>query len=197
VRESRPPGSVRGVLSNGHPYRDSGCGEVMCMGAERDEGFNWHTLQRFIAGYQPPTKPVPARNGTYAPSPRRLATKSSGEIASGAKQERAERKKVLALAQARKVDVILVTELTRWGRSARFAARSLTCFKFRFVSSPHTTSQGTKKLAIACSRPLLHAFALWMSPTTFQAPSGCFFQTVTYVPFSVAVLPVLSLVANS
>src|SRR6476660_9330266 len=22
VRESRPPGSVRGVLSNGHPYRD-------------------------------------------------------------------------------------------------------------------------------------------------------------------------------
>jgi putative DNA-invertase from lambdoid prophage Rac len=44
------------------------------------------------------------------------------EIASGAKQERPERKKVLALAQARKVDVILVTELTRWGGSARFAA---------------------------------------------------------------------------
>ena len=40
------------------------------------------------------------------------------EIASGEKQERAERKKVLALAQARKVDVILVTELTSWGRSA-------------------------------------------------------------------------------
>ena len=38
------------------------------------------------------------------------------EIASRAKQERAERKKVLALAQARKVDVILVTELIRWGR---------------------------------------------------------------------------------
>ena len=61
------------------------------------------------------------------------------EIASGAKQERAERKKVLALAQARKVDVILVTELTRWGRSARFAARSLTCFSF--VSSPHLNSK--------------------------------------------------------
>ncbi len=39
------------------------------------------------------------------------------ETASGAKDERAERKAVLALAQARKVDVILVTELTRWGRS--------------------------------------------------------------------------------
>ena len=60
------------------------------------------------------------------------------EIASGAKQERAERKKVLALAQARKVDVILVTELTG---SARFAARSLTCFKFRFVSSPPYTKK--------------------------------------------------------
>lgn len=39
------------------------------------------------------------------------------ETASGAKDERAERKKVLALAQARNIDVILVTELTRWGRS--------------------------------------------------------------------------------
>ena len=53
-------------------------------------------------------------------------------MAPGPKQERAERKKVLALAQARKVDVILVTELTRWGRSARFAARSLTCLNFRY-----------------------------------------------------------------
>ncbi len=39
------------------------------------------------------------------------------ETASGAKNERTERKKVLALAQARNIDVILVTELTRWGRS--------------------------------------------------------------------------------
>ena len=39
------------------------------------------------------------------------------ETASGAKNERTERKKVLALAQARNIDVILATELTRWGRS--------------------------------------------------------------------------------
>ena len=38
------------------------------------------------------------------------------ETASGAKEDRAARKELLALAQARKVDVILVTELTRWGR---------------------------------------------------------------------------------
>ena len=39
------------------------------------------------------------------------------ETASGVKDERTERKKVLALAQARDIDAILVTELTRWGRS--------------------------------------------------------------------------------
>lgn len=39
------------------------------------------------------------------------------ETASGAKEGRQQRKEILALAQARKLDIILVTELTRWGRS--------------------------------------------------------------------------------
>lgn len=39
------------------------------------------------------------------------------ETASGSKDGRKERQKILALAQARKLDIILVTELTRWGRS--------------------------------------------------------------------------------
>jgi putative DNA-invertase from lambdoid prophage Rac len=39
------------------------------------------------------------------------------ETGSGAKLDRAECKKVMALAQARQVDAILVTELSRWGRS--------------------------------------------------------------------------------
>ena len=39
------------------------------------------------------------------------------ETASGAKDDRAERKRVMALAQARQIEVILVSELTRWGRS--------------------------------------------------------------------------------
>ena len=47
------------------------------------------------------------------------------ETASGAKDDRGERKEVLALAQARKVDVILVTELTRWGRSMLDLFRTL------------------------------------------------------------------------
>lgn len=39
------------------------------------------------------------------------------ETASGTKDSRKERQDILALAQARKLDIILVTELTRWGRS--------------------------------------------------------------------------------
>ncbi len=39
------------------------------------------------------------------------------ETASGANNNRPERAKVLALAQGRKIDAVLVTELSRWGRS--------------------------------------------------------------------------------
>jgi DNA invertase Pin-like site-specific DNA recombinase len=39
------------------------------------------------------------------------------ETGSGAKLDRFERKKVMALAQGRYIDAVLVTELSRWGRS--------------------------------------------------------------------------------
>lgn len=39
------------------------------------------------------------------------------ETGSGSKLDRAERKKIMSLAQARKIDCVLVTELSRWGRS--------------------------------------------------------------------------------
>ena len=39
------------------------------------------------------------------------------EYISGSKDDRPERSKVLKLAQARQIDLILVTELSRWGRS--------------------------------------------------------------------------------
>lgn len=39
------------------------------------------------------------------------------ETASGSKDGRKERQEILALAQARKIEIVLVTELTRWGRS--------------------------------------------------------------------------------
>lgn len=39
------------------------------------------------------------------------------ETGSGVRVDRAERRKVMALAQTREIDAILVTELSRWGRS--------------------------------------------------------------------------------
>lgn len=39
------------------------------------------------------------------------------ETASGVRHDRVERRKVLALAQRREIDTVLVTELSRWGRS--------------------------------------------------------------------------------
>jgi putative DNA-invertase from lambdoid prophage Rac len=39
------------------------------------------------------------------------------ETASGVRLDRVERRKVMALAQARRIDAVVVTELTRWGRS--------------------------------------------------------------------------------
>ena len=39
------------------------------------------------------------------------------EVGSGAKNDRLERKKITELARARSIDIILVSELTRWGRS--------------------------------------------------------------------------------
>jgi putative DNA-invertase from lambdoid prophage Rac len=41
------------------------------------------------------------------------------ETASGASSHRAARNKIIALAQAREIDAILVTELSRWGRSTQ------------------------------------------------------------------------------
>ena len=47
------------------------------------------------------------------------------ETASGDRDDRTERKKVLAMAQGRLIDAILVTELTRWGRSTMDLLRTL------------------------------------------------------------------------
>lgn len=47
------------------------------------------------------------------------------EVASGAKDQRPERKKIMVLAQRRVIDAILVTELTRWGRSTLDLVQSI------------------------------------------------------------------------
>jgi putative DNA-invertase from lambdoid prophage Rac len=47
------------------------------------------------------------------------------ETASGADNGRSERAKVLALARAREIDAVLVTELSRWGRSTQDLVQTL------------------------------------------------------------------------
>jgi DNA invertase Pin-like site-specific DNA recombinase len=56
------------------------------------------------------------------------------EIASGLRLDRAERRKVLALAQRREIDVVLVTELSRWGRSTTDLLATLRELEVRRVS---------------------------------------------------------------
>lgn len=56
------------------------------------------------------------------------------ETASGTKNDRAERAKVMKLAQAGKIDVILVTEMSRWGRSTADLLSTLDTLQARKVS---------------------------------------------------------------
>ncbi len=56
------------------------------------------------------------------------------ETASEVRHDRAERRKVLALAQRRKLDAVLVTELSRWGRSTTDLLATLRELEARRVS---------------------------------------------------------------
>jgi DNA invertase Pin-like site-specific DNA recombinase len=56
------------------------------------------------------------------------------ETASGTKDNRPERKKILALAQTRAIDLILVSELSRWGRSLSDLVRTVELLQGRSVS---------------------------------------------------------------
>ena len=56
------------------------------------------------------------------------------ETASGMKLDRAERRKIMALAQARHIDAVLVTELSRWGRSTTDLLATLKELEARRVS---------------------------------------------------------------
>lgn len=56
------------------------------------------------------------------------------ETASGVRLDRSERKRVLALVQRREIDAVLVTELSRWGRSTTDLLTTLKDLEARRVS---------------------------------------------------------------
>ena len=67
------------------------------------------------------------------------------ETASGAKNDRVERKKVMALAQGREIDAILVTELSRWGRSTQDLVQTLDPAALALDGAMHgTEKKGTQ-----------------------------------------------------
>ena len=62
------------------------------------------------------------RKGIFGPSQSVRATRIVAmfkETASGAGNARPERARVLAMARAREIDAVLVTELRRWGRGTQ------------------------------------------------------------------------------
>ena len=58
------------------------------------------------------------------------------ETGSGVKLDRVERGRIMALARSRQIDIILVTELTRWGRSTIDLLDSLGQLQSWGISSP-------------------------------------------------------------
>lgn len=72
------------------------------------------------------------------------------EQASGAKNDRAERRKVMQLARTKKVDAILVSELSRWGRSTtdlldtlnELSERGVSLLTLNGLSYDRTTAMG-------------------------------------------------------
>jgi putative DNA-invertase from lambdoid prophage Rac len=69
------------------------------------------------------------------------------ETASGVKNDRVERKKVMALAQAREIDAILITELSRWGQSTQDLVQTLDDLHSWKVSVPGSASTSAPPVA--------------------------------------------------
>lgn len=77
---------------------------------------------------------------------------------SGAKCDRAERQKVMALARARKIDVVLCSQLSRWGRLTAdvvstveaLASRGVSVICLQGLNFDATTAHGKFILSVVC-----------------------------------------------
>jgi putative DNA-invertase from lambdoid prophage Rac len=72
------------------------------------------------------------------------------ETASGVRLDRTERKRVLALVQRREIDAVLVTELSRWGRSTTDLLATLKELEARRVSlvAPYSVERSSAVLSL-------------------------------------------------
>ena len=94
------------------------------------------------------------------------------ETGSGAKLDRVERRKVMALAQARQIDAVLVTELSRWGRSTLDLLETLRELEARRVSVVALSGM-TFDLASATGRMMATMLAGMPSSNGISFGSGC------------------------
>jgi putative DNA-invertase from lambdoid prophage Rac len=98
--------------------------------------FNWDSAPPSIAGSRPPISPARQERDLAAFAARAgyAVVGTFKETGSGVKVDRVERRKVLALAQRREIDTVLVTELSRWGRSTTDLLATLKELEARRVS---------------------------------------------------------------
>src|SRR3954467_15834825 len=124
------PVDLKSVWYAPNPSRAKG------LAALRRGEFNWDSAPPFIAGSRPPTSPARQERDL-----RGFAARAGYEVVgvfketgSGAKLDRAERRKVMALCHARRIDTVLVTELSRWGRGTLDRLHTLEELEARRVS---------------------------------------------------------------
>ena len=87
-------------------------------------GFNWDRLPSTVAS----ARTCERQERDLRAFAKRAGHKIVGvfkETASGARNDRVERNKVMALARNHEIDAILVTELSRWGRSTQDLVQTL------------------------------------------------------------------------
>jgi putative DNA-invertase from lambdoid prophage Rac len=104
--------------------------------AKRGE-FNWDSGQPSTVGFRPQISPVSVKNGTLSRFADRAGYEVIGvfkETGSGTRLDCAERHKIIALAQAGRIDAVLVTALSRWGRSTTDLLATLKELEARRVS---------------------------------------------------------------
>ena len=98
------------------------------------------------------------------------------ETASGGKDSRPERKQVMAMAQARQIEVILVSELTRWGRSMLDLVRTLQQLSLQLLGSTRC------QLASEGSHAWLRPVAIRLGGNFAGRPIGTFAKSAMRWP---------------
>ena len=107
------------------------------MGVPKQEKSNWDSARPWTCRVSTADQSCERQERDLAAFAARAGYDAVGtfkETASGVRLDRTERKRVMALAQRREIDAVLVTELSRWGRSTTDLLATLKELQARRVS---------------------------------------------------------------